>query len=246
MSEDKDLEVKGEQLPSRSSGKEGKPLGFEEVDIQQDILLPRVAILQSTSQMVTEGVGKLGELADSISKEVFGKEFSFIPLYCFKTRCKFDVGQGLVCQSRSALECTMNTDNMHEIGTNCLDCKDAQWPEDKEAGGPPCNLVYNFPAINVSSIKAFPISVSLMKTSAKAGKKLISLAFRTGEDMFARKYKLITNTTKNDKGTYSIADIELLGRCTDEEYEAAKAWYNLMRVRTVDVDLDGEKPNFDN
>lgn len=246
MAEDKDLEAKETQAPARTSGKEGKPVGFEEIDIQQDILLPRVAILQSTSQLVTEDKGKMGELADSISKEIFGKEFSFIPLYCFKTRCKFDVGQGLVCQSRSGLECTMNIDGMHNVGTNCLDCKDAQWPEDKEAGGPPCNLVYNFPAININSVQAFPISVSLMKTSAKAGKKLISLAFRTGEDMFARKYKLITVITKNDKGTFAIADIELLGRCFDKEYEAAKKWYNLLRVRKVDVDLEGEKPNFEN
>ena len=231
-------------LPSRISGKKGQPVGLEEVELQQDVLLPRVAILQTTSQMVIDEKGKLGELADSLSKEVFGKEFTFIPLYVFKTRCKFILDKGLVCQSRNALDCSMNSDGQHKVGENCLECAEAQWPPADIGGGPACSLVYNFPVINAESPKAFPIAVSLMKTSSKAGKKLISLAFRTGEDMFARKYKLTTEKVTNDKGTFAVADIELIGTVTDEEYAAGKQWFNLLRTKRVDVDLKEEAPDF--
>jgi len=242
----KEVAKKEEQsLAVRKSGKDGMPVGFEEVDMQQDILMPRVAILQGTSELVLDGKGKVGELADSLSKEIFGIDFTFIPLYCFKTRCKFKVGEGLVCQSRNALTCTMNIDGTHHVGESCMECKDAQWPEDQTAGGPECSLVYNFPAINASAIMSFPIAISLMKTSSKAGKKLISLAMRTGEDMFSRKYKLITDKRTNDKGTFAVADIELAGKVTDEEYATAKRWFVSLRAKVVEVDLKGETPDFE-
>lgn len=232
-------------LPSRVSGKGGVAAGYEEVDMQQDILMPRVAILQGTSQMVLDGKGKVGELADSLSKESFGIEFTFMPLYCFKTRCKFKLSEGLVCQSRNALTCSMNMDQTHQVGVSCIECPDAQWPLNAVEGGPKCSLVYNFPAINADAPMSFPIALSLMKTSSKAGKKLISLAMRTGEDMFARKYKLITTMQTNDKGTFAVADIELAGKVTDEEYAIAKKWFTALRAKVVDVDLKGEAPSFD-
>ncbi len=198
-------------LAVRKSGKGGVPVGMEEVDMQQDILMPRLAILQGTSQLVLDGKGKVAEIADSLSKEVFGEEFTFIPLYLFKTRCKFKVGEGLVCQSRNALTCTMNVDATHQVGCSCIECPDAAWPQNQAEGGPKCALVYNFPAINADALMSFPIALSLMKTSSKAGKKLISLAMRTGEDMFARKYKVTTSKQTNDKGTFAVADIALVG-----------------------------------
>jgi len=240
--ETKDLAKTEPMYPARVSGKDGKARGFEDVDVQRDIIMPRVAILQSTSQMVIDGLGRLGELADSLSKENFGSEFTFIPIYHFPTRCKFDIEKGLVCQSRDGLTCTMNSDGKHDLGQQCINCEDAQWPAE---GGPDCSLVYNFPALNAVNLVAFPIAISLMKTSSKAGKKLISLAFRSGEDMFSRKYKLYTKKETNDKGTYAVADVELVGRASDEEYAVAKKFYEMLKQRRVDVDLDGEAPKFD-
>ncbi len=56
-----ELAPKGESA-LRISGKGGTALGFEDVDLQ-DIQLPRVAVLQGLSKLVTEGDGKPGQLA---------------------------------------------------------------------------------------------------------------------------------------------------------------------------------------
>ena len=69
---------------ARISGKDGKMAGTEGIDMQEDIIMPRVAILQGLSQMVVDGKGKMGDLADSLSKENLGQEIIFIPLFLFK------------------------------------------------------------------------------------------------------------------------------------------------------------------
>ena len=238
----KDIEKKAPaDLPARVSGK--APAGMEEVDMQQDVIMPRVAILQGLSQMIVDGKGNVGDLADSLSKENLGKELIFIPVFLFKTRVMFEVGKGLVMMSRNGLTISQaSTEYQDKIGKSCDDLPEAQW----DGSNPPkLSLVYNFPAIKVGRENEFPISISLMRTSAKAGKTLISLAAMSGEDMFARKYKLTTSVEKNDKGTYAIAHVELVGRCSDEEYAVGKKWYQSLRGRKIDVDMDEENPNFE-
>lgn len=226
----------------RVSGEGSKPVGFEEADMQQDIIMPRLAILQATSQMVKDEKGKMGDLANSLTKENFEGSFEFIPLFLFKTRCKFDLEQGLVCQSRNGLTCSMNLDETHQVGQDCMACKDQQWEADS---GPICSLVYNFPALNVKEINSFPISISLMRTSSKAGKQLLSLAMMANEDFFARKYKITTVVKSKGPNEYAVANIEFVGRCSEEEYASGKIAYKSLRGKTIEVSLEEEAPEFE-
>lgn len=240
--DDKKEVVKKETTALRVSGEGSKPVGFEEVDTQQDIIMPRLAILQATSQMVKDGKGKMGDLANSLSKENFGNSFEFIPLFLFKTRCKFDLEQGLICQSRNGLTCSMNIDEKHQVGQDCTSCKDAEWEADS---GPLCSLVYNFPALNVNQVNSFPISISLMRSSSKAGKQLLSLAMMANEDFFSRKYKITTEKKSKGPNEYAVASIELVGRCSEEEYASGKLTYQGLRGKVIEVSLDEEAPDIE-
>jgi len=236
--ESKDL-VEKEESSIRISGEGGTALGFEDVDMQ-DIQLPRVAVLQGLSKMVTEGAGKVGELANSLTKEIYGTELLFIPLFAFKSRVKFQLAKGAVCMSLNALNCSYNTDGSHQVGESCLGCVDTQWPEDSvnSKEGPACSLVYNFPVLNADNLKEFPVSISCMRTGTKAAKKLLSMARITGEDFFARKYRMITKKASSDKGEYFVSDFELVGKVTDEEYKAALTWFKTLRQKSISVDLN--------
>lgn len=237
----KDLEKKQPAgVLARISGE--KPAGLEEVDLKEDVIMPRVAILQGLSQLVIDKRGGMGDLANSVTKEVYGASIDFIPLFLFKTRVMFEVGKGLVVMSRDGITVSQASEEYQEyIGQQCLDLDLCQW----QGGEPPrLSLVYNFPSVIIGRIKEFPISVSLMRTSAKAGKNLISMAMMGGEDIFARKYKLSTELQKNEMGTFAVANIELLGRCTDEEYAIAKNWYSMLRGKAVEVEMEEEQPNF--
>ncbi len=240
----KELEEKKDAgLPARISGKDGQIAGMEDIDIKEDVIMPRVAILQGLSEMVTDGKGVMGDLADSLSKENLGKELIFIPLFLFKTRVMFEVGEGLVMMSRDNLTISMAVEKYNDcIGKTCDELPESQW-QGKEA--PKLSKVFNFPALNVAKMNEFPISVSFLRTGMKAGKTLASLVVRGAEDIFARKYKLTTTIEKNDKGTYAVPHVELAGRCSDEEYAIAKKWYQTLRVKSIDVDMKQEQPNFE-
>jgi len=231
--------AKKEESSIRVSGAGGTPLGFEDTDMN-DVQLPRVAVLQGLSKIVTEGKGKVGELANSLTKEVYGNELMFIPLFAFKSRVKFQLAKGAVCMSLNAINCSYNTDGSHQVADDCLGCVDTQWPAEGEGAkeGPPCSLVYNFPVLNANNLKEFPVSISCMRTGTKAAKKLLSMARITGEDFFARKYRMVTKKASSDKGEYFIADFELAGKVTDEEYTAALTWFKTLRQKSISVDLE--------
>ena len=228
---------------ARISGKDGKPVGLEDADVKEDILMPRVAILQGLSEMVVDRKGDIGDLADSLSKENFGKELTFIPLFLFKTCVAFKVGEGLVMMSRDGITISQASEEYAgRIGQPCADIPEAQWVGSEP---PLLSKVFNYPSLIEGRLTEMPISFTFLRTGMKAGKILTSLIARSGEDAFARKYKLTTKTEKNDKGTFAVPVIELVGRATDEEYQAAKKWALMFRARPFDVDYEGEPPNFE-
>ena len=245
----KDLEKKEPTLPTRVSGKDGTALGFENMDMETDIQMPRVAILQGLSEMVQEKKAESGKIVNAITKEIYGDELIFIPLFLFKSRCKFELGTGLVCSSRDALTCSFNSDGEHEIGDDCLSCEDAKWPErgkmeDTELGGPACSMVYNYPVLNCTNIHQFPVSISLMRTATKGARKLNSLLRYTGEDFFSTKVKMTTQMQKGSKGIYYVPVFEIAGRASDEEYTIAKSAFKLLRGKVIEVKMEEEAPNF--
>lgn len=228
-------------VPARVSGE--KAAGFEEVDMQQDVIMPRLAVLQGLSGLVVEGKGKMGQLANSVTKEIYGGSIEIIPLFLFKTRIMFEKGKGLVMMSRDALTVSQTAAGFEKyLGKHCEDMEECQWHENEP---PVFSLVYNFPSILVNRLKEFPVSASFLRTGAKTGRTLISMAMMGGEDMFARKYRLSTEMQKNpDNQTFAVPVIELAGRCSDEEYAAAKKWFSMLRGKPVEVEMAQEQPDY--
>lgn len=239
-----ELKEKKDNLPARTSGEGGVPAGFEGIDKQQDIVMPRLAILQGLSKMVVDGKATVGKIANALTKEVYGDEFIFIPIFLFKTRAKFSQGKGLVCMSGDAITCSFNNDETHEPEEDCLACEDGKWTkENQKESGPPCSLVYNYPVLNVANLKQFPVSISLMRTSIKAAKQFNSMLLFTGEDTFASRVKLTTEKKDGKKGVYFSPVFEMAGKATDEEYAIAKKWFATLKKKTIKVNLEEEAPN---
>lgn len=236
--ESKDLEVKQEgALALRRSGIDSLPAGFDGVE-ESDIKMPRLSILQGLSEICIEGKGKMGELANSLTKEVYGESVEFIPLFMFKTRAQFETGKGLVMYSRDNIKVTMALNEFSEyIDKPVEEVPGAEWDGDQP---PTFGVVYNFPIMLVGNLFQFPISLSLMKTATKAAKELVSMARYSGEDMFARVYSIKSKIEKSDQGTYAVPVIEFKRRCTDEEYATAKIVFDkIYRLKSkIDVELE--------
>jgi len=239
MSKEKDIVKKEEgKVVPRLSGDQNLPAGFDEVD-KEDLKIPRLAILQGLSQIVVEGKARMGQLANSLTKEVFSESVEFIPLFMFKTRAKFEKGRGLVMFSRDNVTVTMAIEEFAEYQDRPVEeVPGANWEGDNS---PTFNLVYNFPVLLVGRLNEFPISISLMKTATKAAKGLLSMARFSGEDMFARVYTIKTKIEQNENGTYAVPVLELARRATDEEYIAASKCFNEWYRRKKDISVDLEE-----
>ena len=241
MEKDKDLEVKKEgAIVPRISGEKNLPAGFDEIEAG-DIKIPRLSILQGLSETVISGNAKMGQLGNSLTKEVYGDEVDFIPLFMFKTRAQFDIERGLVMMSRDNETVTMAIDEFAEyLHKPIEEVPGSNWDGDQP---PTFSVVYNFPVLLIGKLHIFPISLSLMRTAVKVAKELLSMARFSGEDMFARVYTLKSEIVKGDKGTYAVPIINFSRRCEDDEYAVAKKFFDMLyrRKKDIDVELEEEK-----
>lgn len=234
-----------ELAPRRVTG--DKPQGLDGIDINTDLKMPRMSILQPTSGIVTEGKGRMGELAHSITKENFGKEIEFIPLFVFKSRAKFEQGKGLVLMSRDNITVDFGGEGYEEfVGkpvTEVPHSKDPNTPATEWVGKEPpeFSLVYNFLCILTGPrINEFPIVLSLMRTGVPAAKDFLSVIAYSGEDAFSRVYKITTKIEDGDKGKFAKPIIDFVRRCTDEEYASAGKRFQDYYKRKKDISVDLE------
>lgn len=246
--EKKDVVKQGEQ-GLRVSGGEGAPAGFGDLDPSEDIKVPRLQVLQMQSKMVVDEKGSLGQLVNSISKENFGDDVEFIPLFMFKSRVKFEIGKGMVLMSRDNVKVDVGLEQYERyVGKHVEEVPHDQNPEipaiNWDGKNPPSfNLVYNFMAVLPGErTKEFPMCLSFMKTAVPTAKDFLGQARLANEDIFSRVYKLSSTKETNDKGTFAVPVVEFSRKCTDEEYEYAKRisteLYEIRRK--IDVDLTEE------
>ncbi len=229
-------------VPARiSGGKEGEasqPAGFEGIE-KGDIKIARLGLVQGLSQICVDGKATMGKVFNNISQEVYGDSVEIIPLFMFKTRAQFDIERGLVMMSRDNITVTMAIDEFSDhIGKPVEEVPGAGWEGDKP---PTFCLVYNFPCLLVNQSFVFPVSLSLMKTAAPVAKTFLSMARYSGEDMFARVYKVSSTIVKGKKGTYALPVIEFMRRCTDEEYTLGKKFFGELYKRKADIDIELEE-----
>lgn len=240
--ESKDLEVKQEgAIVPRVSGGVGEtkiPAGFEGME-EGDIRIARLGVAQGLSQVCIDGKAKMGELFNTITSEVYGESLEIIPLFMFKTRAQFDTERGLVMMSRDNIKVTMAIDEFAEYLDKLVEeVPGASWNGDEP---PTFGQVYNFPCLLVDRLIQFPLSLSMMRTAIKVAKTFLSMARYSGEDMFARVYKVSTRIEKGTKGTYALPVIEFVRRCTDEEYTVAKKWFDGLYRRKADIEVELEE-----
>ena len=214
------------------------PAGFESIE-DGDIKMARLGVVQGLSEVAISGKAKMGDIFNNISQEVYGESVEIIPLFMFKTRAQFDVERGLVMMSRDNIKVTMAIDEFAEhMDKPVEEVPGANWNGDEP---PTFCQVYNFPCLLVGQSFVFPLSLSMMKTAAKVAKTFLSMARYTGEDMFARVYKVSSKIEKGTKGTYAVPTIEFVRRCTDQEYALGRKFFTTMYKRKSDIEVSLEE-----
>jgi hypothetical protein len=206
--------------------------GFEEGVQREDLLIPRAELVQPQSPAALEDPGKyhLGMIINSITRDVLPEEF--IPVFKFSRWIRFN--------PRNKED--VNFDPAYDLGAEIWRSDDPEDPRVLEQAvfGPNGEKPLATKSLNFFAFfpgTKMPIIVRFVNTSYKAGKKLLSLATYAGGDMFARKYKLTSSITKNDKGTFAIFEVAPAGLADEESFKVAENWYNQFKTKTKNIEV---------
>jgi len=203
-------------------GQEGAQ-GLENVGADE-IQLPRLAVLQPMSPLVTDNKARAGEIVNLLTGDNYGKECFMYPLLYWTSRTQWaskELNSEIECQARDGIHGT-NKDVAH-AGGNCAMCPMAKWHEDK---APRCTqfknillIPFNDPASLGDSV---PAVYSGKRASIQPVNKFLSAAIAlrlNGKKMplWSSLYKLSTKKEQNDKGTYYMPVIERVGYIESKE-----------------------------
>ncbi len=194
----------------------------------RDLIIPRLVIMQSGSPAVKDrdDDAQEGEIYDSVSKELIlgvDEQTHFVPCFMYKEfiawndRGSKEMWAGRSLDPRSELALTAQRGDKRQ--------------DDR---GNEVNVVtehINFIVLISEFGLDKPFTISCAKSNWKHGKQLMNLSRYRRQPLFAGSYTLATQretNTKNDE--YSAYEFANSGWANPEEYEAAKACYEVMRT----------------
>lgn len=232
------------------------PAGLENINPEEDITLPRVAIGQYTSDAVKKQRVKAGSLYNSLTEEVYlnteGKvALDFIPIYYKKTRVMWKPGgasgvqhmsldgikstKGEICASECPFETVKATLDREAITAY-------EWSTDEKGNArpPECQPQHVFLSLIAPFTSVIPVAIIFTSTSFTVGKKLNSMALMFGGPLFSRIYTLTTQEDKNDKGDFFIVRVTAKVKPSAEQFELAKAMYPWISGHEFKVDVGNE------
>jgi len=190
--------------------------GFENLS-REDILLPRILLLQAQSPQVMEADERPGTFYLNLSNKGLGEKFVITPILHYRSRIKWvprDDGGGIDC---SAQDAKRPSDTKYAAA--CADCKFKDWndkAEKKKDQQPECVMYDNFVVLLGNETE--PVILSMSKSSAKVAKKFYSMAALKGGNFFDHAYELsIVKEKAPTSETYYNYAVKDIGRKTDEK-----------------------------
>jgi hypothetical protein len=232
----KDLVVKEET--TEVANQTGMPLGFEDDDAN-DIIIPRVKVIQTLSPERKDKIANEGDIINSLTKEKLNGKV-FIPVFKFNNniwwRDRSD-GGGIRCIARNGRLGTMSD------GTNlvCASCKRCEFDNTKQGKEslPTCTKYINF--FGFFAGERMPIILSFAKTSYNEGKKLYSLAKVTMQNMWNYGYVLNEKLQAKGGNEWFICVPTPAGATEESDREFGLSLYKMYRNSIQNLEYDMEE-----
>ena len=222
---EKALKKTGEQLPEEYKGENGVPLGTENIK-GEDLVLPRIKIIQPTSQDSEDG---LGMLKNSVTGEISDK-VSFVAITFRKGWLCFDPDE---THSAPTSRC-FNEPNPIDKSDAAMCWKAKNWWEARQEY-PNCSDVYEFSILLQDNTLA---ALSLKGTGVIEAKKFITAIKFRGTPFFFYTVELTTEKAKGEKGVYYVPKLNIVGDTSEELRQHGLELYNMLIERQVEVDYE--------
>lgn len=254
---------------------EDSRLSFGQTEVRpQDIVAPRVKVIQQMSKEAADGLGSPGDFYNTLTGENYGPSLRIQPIQTFMQRIFLvrddparrkpiekalkDLGQGPLSDG-AGLKCR-SFDMYQGIGEPGILCEG-----DEKASIPPCPFSQwhrdggdNIPPLctetwNVAAVTELGelVLVGFSRSSAKVGKRLFSaLRLRTvTAPPWQSYFDLQTRAERNDKGNFFVPDFRIVTdpRPDTAQLRQAVAWASQLKGVQLDVtpDVDDEPTTVD-
>lgn len=212
--------------------------GGENID-QADLVLPRLAVCQSLSPQrdknsisYIQGVEE-GDLFNTVTKEVYPKTTSLIPLKYLKSRIYFkpkNQGGGILCQSRNGID-------GGTLSPTCASCEHQKFQDD---GKPKCDVFMNVislllpPAVPTTQLVIFSFKSMALKTA----KNWVTLLKARNRPFYTQVYDVHTISMTMPKGSFYTPIVDFKRWVSLEELALAKAEFANLQGKDIATDSD--------
>lgn len=197
----------------------------------QDILLPKILLMQGLSQWVADEKAKLGDMVDSLAGTVLGDKGKGVDVLAFNSFKTWVIYQEVNGKLKFVKQEPMTAANQG-------------WPLEEVMDGVKVrrDKALNFYCLlpnQIASGEHFPYLLSCRRTSYPAGKKLVTHFTRL--KMFqkppaARIFELTCKRQENEKGIFYVFDVIEKRASTEAEMKAAWDWWQVIRSTNVRID----------
>lgn len=233
------------QVTKKEKNEVGAPLNMDEWGgspvTSQDITLPRILLMQATSEAVTNGKAAFGEFRESLNFDKLGgfdAPLEAIPFYLQKVFVEYDVTAGTGWKDKKYLRMRPITPD-----NDGLPYED----EEKDESGKTikisrdrCMNYYLLLPSEIDNGTALPYVITFRRTSLKAGKKLATQMYIKNRDANkpppAVMCEISSNRESNDDGTYSVMDVKFTKQTPSEYVEHCKKWIQTIIAGEAKVD----------
>ena len=196
----------------------------------EDIILPRVELLQALSPSVVDDGMKPGTLVNNITKEDLGNPVKIVPLYLTKNWIRWKPraeGGGIMWRSN---------DPKDERVIN-----ETKWGAD---GTKPLATAYlNF--LCLVEGQDMPLILSFCNTSYKAGRKLLTLTKMVPGHIYNCQYDLTTSHRQNNLGSFYVFEVTKAGPSTSEQRENAAQVQAMFAGKDLNFESEGSQQTED-
>lgn len=211
--------------------KTGGPLTID----PKDILIPKILLMQGSSDWVTNEKCKLGEMMDSVSEKPIGNfetGVNFVPLYHYKSMKISDAD-------------TSKPKFIKEIPWG-PEAAALPWEQIKDGHKFKNEALLNFYVMLENHLEepgATPYLLTFKSSSYKNGRKLINHFLKmdsAGHSPIALTFKLTSNKEKNDDGTFAVLNVEEVGRTSADNAQVLLRWADVVSKGSVKIDNSDE------
>lgn len=202
--------------------------GFEDAN-PEDIVIPRIKVINALSPERQDGVASEGTLLNSLTQEdVTGKRF--IPIKAYHSNIEWNpdrsAEQRIFCRSNDG-RIAINADG----ACSCAQCGKNKFDNSKtgKEAQPLCTSYLNFLGFIEGS--PMPVVLSFARTNYNEGKKLLSIAKSMRQAIWNFSYTLNSRLITKDRNKWYIMVTQMSGETTAAEramaYELFKSYEDM-------------------